>query len=335
MHIIQSRRHFLAGASAAGAASILCARASLAAEGPPETTTIRIAKSTAICIAPSYIADDLLRMEGFTDIRSVPAPGGFSFAEMAGRGEIDFGISFAASVVYHLDAGVPITALAGVHSGCYELFAHEPIQTIGDLKGKRVGTQTLSSSGHLYMAIMAKHVGLDPQRDIDWIVPPSGNAMELFAEGKADAFIAFPPEPQELRARKMGRVIIDTSTDKPWSQYLCCILFGSREFVRDYPVATKRAARAILKTADFCAAYPEKAAQRLVDGSFTKRYDYALQALTEIPYDSWREFDPEDSMRFYALRLHEVGMIKSSPTQILAEGTDWRFVDELKRELKA
>ena len=40
-------------------------------------------------------------------------------------------------------------------------------------------------------------------------------------------------------------------------------------------------------------------------------------------------------MRFYALRLHEVGMIKSNPQQIIAEGTDWRFLNELKRELKA
>ena len=40
-------------------------------------------------------------------------------------------------------------------------------------------------------------------------------------------------------------------------------------------------------------------------------------------------------MRFYALRLHELGMIKIEPQKIIAEGTDWRFFDELKRELKA
>ena len=78
----------------------------------------------------------------------------------------------------------------------------------------------------------------------------------------------------------------------------------------------------------------ETCAQRLVDGGFA-RYDYALQTLTEIPYRNWREYDPEDTMRFYALRLHEAGMIKSSPKKIIAEGTDWRFLDELKRELKA
>ena len=142
---------------------------------------------------PQYVAEDLLRAEGFTEIRYVPSSGGFSRAADGGSGEIDFGSTTAAALAFHLDAGEPITALAGVHSGCYELFAHEPIRTIGDLKGKRVGIQTLSSSGHLYLSIMAAHVGLDPQRDIEWVTSPDGNAMELFAEGKVDAFLGFPP----------------------------------------------------------------------------------------------------------------------------------------------
>jgi NitT/TauT family transport system substrate-binding protein len=58
------------------------------------------------------------------------------------------------------------------------------------------------------------------------------------------------------------------------------------------------------------------------------------QVLDELRYDRWREYDPEDTVRFYALRMHQVGMIKSSPQKILAEGTDWRFLNELKRELK-
>ena len=92
--------------------------------------------------------------------------------------------------------------------------------------------------------------------------------------------------------------------------------------------------RAILKAADLCAGEPARATQMLVDGGFTPRYDYALQALQELPYDKWREYDHEDAVRFYALRLHEIGMIKSSPQEIIADGTDWRFLNELKRELK-
>jgi NitT/TauT family transport system substrate-binding protein len=338
MHMIHNRRRFLAGLSAAGAAGLLGGRTPVADEGRLEITTLRLPHTFALCIAPGYLADDLLRAEGFSEIRYVRSSGGFSVPQMIGRGEIDLGIIFAPIIVSVLDAGMPVTALAGLHSGCYELFAHEPIHTISDLKGRKVGIQSLSSATHLYVAIMSKHVGLDPHQDIDWATSPTSDPkepMEMFASGRVDAFLGFPPEPQELRGRKIGRVILNTTTEKPWSQYFCCMLFGNRAFVRDHPVATKRALRAILKTADLCATEPETAARRLVDGGFSPRYDLALQTLSEVPYDRWREYDPEDSLRFYALRLHEVGMIQSSPNELLAAGTDWRFLDELKRELKA
>ena len=130
-------------------------------------------------------------------------------------------------------------------------------------------------------------------------------------------------------------IIVDSTVDRPWSQYFCCILVGNREFVQQHPIATKRVLRAILKATDLCAADPALAAQRLVDGGFTPRYDYALQTMRDVPYDKWREYDAEDTIRFYALRLHEIGMIKSSPQKIIADGTDWRFLNEFKRELKA
>jgi hypothetical protein len=87
--------------------------------------------------------------------------------------------------------------------------------------------------------------------------------------------------------------------------------------------------------ADLCANEPARVARAIVDRRFTDRYDYALQPLNDIPYDKWREYDAEDTMRFYALRLHDAGFIKSTPQKIIADGTDWRFLNELKHELKA
>ena len=63
-------------------------------------------------------------------------------------------------------------------------------------------------------------------------------------------------------------------------------------------------------------------------------YDYARQTMNELPYAKWREYDPEDTVRFYALRLHEAGMIKSTPQKIIAQGIDWRFLNALKKEMK-
>ncbi len=59
-----------------------------------------------------------------------------------------------------------------------------------------------------------------------------------------------------------------------------------------------------------------------------------LPTLSDLPYDKWREYDAEDTIRFYALRLNDAGLIKSTPNKIIADHTDWRFLDELKRELK-
>jgi NitT/TauT family transport system substrate-binding protein len=113
------------------------------------------------------------------------------------------------------------------------------------------------------------------------------------------------------------------------------MVVGSRKFVDDNPIATNRVLRAILKANDICAADPERAAKQLVDRGFTQNYVYALQTLAELPFARWREFDAEDSLRFFALRLHEVRMIKATPSALLAQGADWRFLNELKRELKA
>jgi NitT/TauT family transport system substrate-binding protein len=194
--------------------------------------------------------------------------------------------------------------------------------------------QGLGASQHVFLSIMAGYVGLEPANDIHWISSPSMNPRELFAQGKIDAFLGFPPDPQNLRARGIGRVIVNSSVDRPWSQYFCCMATANAEFVRRYPIATKRALRAVLKATDLCASDPTKVARMMVDAGFTDSYEYALQTLNDVPYGVWRDYDPEDTVRFYALRLQEVGMIKSTPQRIIAEGTDWRFLNELKRELK-
>jgi NitT/TauT family transport system substrate-binding protein len=334
MPMTPTRRRFLATLSSIGAAGLARSPASSAQEMAPETTTIRLVKSPSLCVAPQYAAEELLRAEGFTDIRYIPSDAGLNQSKAIARGEIDFTLHFSAPLLIPIDAGEKITIIAGVHVGCFELFATESIRTIADLKGRTVGVQSFGASTHVFISTMAAHVGLDPVNDINWVTSPTTTPKELFADQKIDAFVGFPPEPQELRARKIGHVVVNSSVDRPWSQYFCCMLAGNRDFVRRNPVATKRVLRAILKATDYCASDPAAAARRIVGGGFIPRYDLALQTLQEIPYNRWREYDPEDTIRFYALRLREAGMVKASPNKIIAEAADWRFFNELKRELK-
>jgi NitT/TauT family transport system substrate-binding protein len=334
MQSTQTRRSFLTTLSSAGVVGLVRARDSYAQEAPPETTTVRLGKIYGICIAPQYVAEDLLRAEGFTDVRYVATNPGISTALALARGEIDFTTNYAPPMAISIDAGEPITIVGGEHVGCFEVFAREGIRSIADLRGKNVGVQSIGSSQHVFLSVIAAHVGLDPAKDIHWITSTSPKPMELFADGKIDAFLGLPPEPQELRGRNIGRVIVNSVLDRPWSQYFCCVLAGNRGYIRKYPIATKRVLRAIVKAADLCASEPARVARQIVDAGFTPSYDYALQTIKEISYVRWREYNPEDAVRFYALRLREAGMIKSSPNKILADGTDWRHWNELKRELK-
>ena len=328
----QTRRRFLAGASLAGGPLLVRAQTAFSANDALETTSVRIVNDGSVCIAPLFAAEELLQAEGFTNVRYVKAIAERQH-EAVIRGELDFCVTFLSGIPA-LDSGAPIVVLGGVHAGCFELFARGNIGTVGELKGKSVGLQACPPD---LLTLMALQLGLDPARDIEWVTAtdPRMKPLELFAGGKIDAFLGFPPEPQELRARQIGHVIVNSAIDRPWSQYFCCMLIGHRDYVRQYPVATKRVLRAILKAADLCAANPAGVARRLVDRGFTPRYDFALQTLDDVPYKNWRDYDAEDTLRFYALRMHEAGLIKSTPQKIIARGTDWRFLDEVKRELKA
>jgi NitT/TauT family transport system substrate-binding protein len=335
---IWSRREFLGGLTLAGTAGFLgLYPKSSAAEPPPETTRIRVHKMAGICVAPQYVAEEFLHAEGFTEVQYVE----IELTELTrgiyrllGSGAVDIGMAFAPPFIIQVDAGAPIVILGGVHVGCFELFGTERVHAIRDLKGKTVAVPEQGGVHHLFLASMAQYVGLDPRNDINWVLHPPAESIQLLAGGKIDALVGFPPVPQELRAKKIGHVVVNSAVDRPWSQYFCCIVTGNREFIRKHPVATKRVLRAILKATDVCALEPERAAQRIVDKGFTPRYDYALQTMQEIPYNRWREYDPEDTVRFYALRLHEIGLIKSIPQKIIAQGTDWRFFNEIKQELK-
>jgi len=327
------RRTFLRGIAATTAVTTLGRPRPAGAEPPPETTRLRLAQISGICVAPQYVASELLQLEGFKDVQYVTIPDTNTYASFA-SGDVDLSMAFVAPFLLQVDAGVPVVLLAGVHVGCFEVFGNPGIRAIRDLRGKRVGIPAFGTSHHLFLSSMAAYVGLNPGKDINWVTHKTEDSAELLAAGKLDALIGFPPVPQELRAKRIGQVIVNSSVDRPWSQYFCCTVAARKEFVQRNPVATKRAVRAILKATDVCALEPERAARTIVDRGFTKAYDYALATMREIPYNRWREYDPEDTVRFYSLRLREVGMLKNNPKKILADGTDWRFLNELKKELK-
>jgi NitT/TauT family transport system substrate-binding protein len=301
--------------------------------GDVESPRLRVVQTPSMCQSPLYVAQDLLRSEGFTDLQYIKKPGPKWNGLAIASGEADITMHFAGPVLLQIEAGDPIVVLAGAHVGCFELFGNDRVQAIRDLKGKVVAIPELGAPGHVFLASMLAQVGLDPRTDVTWASHEPAEAIQLLADGQVDAYLGFPPDPQEMHARRIGHVVVNSMDDRPWSQYFCCMVVANREFVTRHPLATTRALRAILNGIDLSGHDPEGAVRLLVDQGYTTEYDYTLEAVTTIHADGWRaDYDAEDTLRYYALRLYEAGMIRSSPDQIIAKGTDWRFLAEVRRD---
>ena len=335
-----SRREFLERLTTVSAVGTLSLYPEIAAaEPPPETTSISIVHDPSIpvlCYGPQYVATEMLKLEGFTEINYAPyaEEDGAMDSPVLAAGRADISTAWVADIILTADQGGPIVALSGMHIGCTEIVAQEDIRSIRDLKGKKLALLAPGSAEQAWLSILFSYIGLDPLRDIEWVVVPYEKWRDSFLAGEIDALLLWPPDAQIYRNEKIGHVILDTGTDRPWKDYYCCIIAGNRNFVEKHPVATKRAIRAMLKATDMCALEPELAAQTVINNGFPAEYDTALQVFSEIPYALWREIDPEDTFRFHALRMHQLGLIKESPDALIARITDWRFLNEIKKELK-
>jgi NitT/TauT family transport system substrate-binding protein len=346
------RRSLAVGAAIAGggllaacdqrpAATTTSPTASLA---PPETTTIRIASPFA-CDAPLWLAKDFLREEGFTDVQwvaSAPGTAGWITSRVA-----DVGPGHPEAIVAAIDAGVPIATLAGLHTGCQELWAAPSIASVRDLRGKRVAVfkRDASDQFFLFFSTLCAYVGIDPLTNVSFFEVGGDyrGLLTAYLEGRSDAFLAAADGAAMLKRepKNPGTKILDQTTDKPWSQYLCCLLIANRDWARQYPVATKRFTRAVLRAADATAKDRTGAARAGVGASIRNllaqrnapELDILIDTTAMVSYD-WREYDPEETLRFFALRLGDVKLIKSTPQQIIAQGSDAAFMRQLRTELK-
>jgi len=308
-----------------------------AASGGLETTTIRIllTEKVSICQAPLWVAESFLRAEGFTNIQYIQSSAATLVVDDLANGQGDITLQFSGPTILYLDAGKPLTILAGVHVGCFVLFGSAGVKAIGDLRGKNLAISQIGGPDHVYLASMLANVNIDPVKEVTWTTLPPPETTQLFIDGKIDAVMAFPPTAQELFDKQIGHVVANSMTDKPWSDYYCCMVTVSPDYLHKNPIASKAALRAILQATDVCALHPDQPAKIMFNKGFATDYKYALEAMAEIPYNRWRLYDPEDTVRFYSLLLHGVGMVKSTPDQIIQKGTNWTFLKELKAELPA
>jgi len=297
---------------------------------PPETTTIRL--GTLPCDHPIMASEAFLQQEGFTRTEI-----------LAGRqlasGRVDIDVAFSVfDIAQLLESGLRIVLFAGLHPGCIEIWAQPGIRSLQDLRGRTlvVRSRTLGDFGYSYTAIALKHAGIDPAQ-VNWVVQPDANPVNLFLEGRNDAVLATTVGTAALHAdpANRGHVIHNQLMDRPWSILPCCLLVAKQEWYRANPVAAKRVVRAILRAADAQTGSRFDAVKRVTDrGLFggPANFNNVLFAASMVPAN-WRDLDLERSIRFYGQLLADVGLLKVSVDDMVRT-IDLRILQELRTELR-
>lgn len=340
-----SRRTLLRGAAgigfAAAAAPFLAAcgddkKKKVATLAPPETTTIRLPKIALTQGAVLAVAVDFLKEEGFTDVQFVtPSRPEAIFAEFT-AGNFDVLIPPAPMVPGRIEAGDPWVVLGGVNVGCFQVFGIDAVKSLTDFRGKSIATSGPGGPDDVFLALTLANVGLELRKDVNVVVRSHDQAVQAFMAGEADGMTTYPPFNNRLRVNSIGHAVLDATIDRPWSQYYFSMPTVLRSYSEKNPVATKRLLRAMFKASDAIAKEPVRGADAMKTHGYIPDalYTATRDEIPKVPFDVWRKYDPADTLRFYALRLKESGIIKSTPEQIIARGADFKYWAELKRELK-
>ncbi len=304
------------------------------------------------CDPGLVLAERYLLAEGFIDVQFVNTP--FTSRGWITENKADFACAHSEFAVGAIADGLPLVVLSGLHSGCLELWVRDGIRDIRDLRGKRISVRVngIEDMFYAWFAILLRGIGIGV-KDVTFVEAAgpgdSGGMISAFTEGRADAVLAGGSAGPRLSrlTKRPGKVILETGTEKPWSQYFCCNLVANREWVRQNPIATKHVTRALLRATDAAAGDHASAARGSVaviaarsreigghaaNGNFEDE-SIVTDTMAMCTYN-WRELDPEDTLRFFALRLADVGLIASTPEQI-ARGSDFAYMHQWKGESKS
>jgi NitT/TauT family transport system substrate-binding protein len=305
---------------------------------PPEVTTIRVNRSYAGCAAALLAAHDYLLEEGFLEVHYDPTALKYSLIiERVVSGDVDFAFNFSPALLHALDNGEPLVMLGGAHVACFQIIAASHVRDLSDMRGRRLGMFEADPqpSDFAFLTSIMQHIGLTAGEDFELAAIPDGGAgnprIHVLSQG-FDAFMTLAPVTPELYGEG-AHVILDSLVDDPWHRQLCCLVNARREFVEEYPIATRRALRAILRGIDRCAREPEAVARLIVEEGLLPTYASALKAMHQVSFDDWRSHNPEDTLRFYGLLLNKAGLVRSTPEEIIERGTDLTYFNELKQEL--
>jgi NitT/TauT family transport system substrate-binding protein len=229
------------------------------AAGPAK---VKVAYIGLTCEAAMFVAQEkgFFKEEGL-DVEFVKTDWD-SLRDGLGLGRFDANYTLIMYLLKPIEQGLDVKITGGVHTGCLRVQAgaKTDIQKVESLRGKRIGIPTMGSPPFLFASrVLAAH-GMDPRKDVEWVVI-APDVMELaLANGQVDAVADSEPLGSILLSREKVRTVADQGADAPYRDEYCCATVVSGKFAARDPAGAAKVTRALLKGAKWVGENPTAAA---------------------------------------------------------------------------
>ena len=315
----------LLGAVALSAA-VVCGFASCKKEkaAANEFPPVKIGYRTGnLCAAPMHIAilDGYFEREfeaigqKFETVHQIVTNG--TTATLVGAGTIDAGFELISSMLQSMENGLPIVFASGIHTGCtkYYVRADSDIETVADLRGKKIGVPGLGDSSVMNLKRKLADEGIDVSfgsSEVEFIAyEPAALGINL-QNGEIDAFGMHDPLAHKFEQEYGFRKIFDIGEDEKFSKEYCCQIFVTEDLLEKNPEGAKAFIRAAQKASAFVAANPRKAAEiQLANDYVTGDIELNTQLLSAYNYTPSYEYGRLTFLNA-ATELKNIGVLKEA-----------------------
>ncbi|MDR1325798.1 MAG: ABC transporter substrate-binding protein [Treponema sp.] len=237
-------------------------------EDPNYVVKIGLGVSVGLCSSPYVIAEHFgyYEEEGLKWETITMETGQTNL--LLTTGVVDVTNNLLATLIQPIANGLDVKIPLGIHTGCQKVLVRvdSDIQTPADLRGKRIGTTGMASSGTVITQRYLAELGIGVTADnleVEWLIYQQADLPLALERGQVDAIAVGDPTAYIIEQEGKARVILNQATDDYLKDEFCCVVVASAAFVKNHPEAAAKFTRAIQKAAAFVQENPDETARIL------------------------------------------------------------------------
>jgi len=285
------------------------------------------------CLAPFYVAieEGYFKREGL-EVAHIRYPGMKEVHEAVSLGKADFSV-VPTHLVNLLEEGFNLKSTLAIHPGCMQGIAdiNQPIYSVEDLKGKRIGLDALGHCPHAFTLWELTKAGLEPN-DVEFKVYPPGDLPLALKEGEVDFILPLDPVGQLALDQGIGRLIFSTTyPEHGYSNVYCCTLVINGELADENEEIAAAITRAVADAAASIKGREDQVAQMMIDRQYSignpEVHSYLLK---HYQFDNVSVEGVKDSLRYYGTIYKHAGIVnEETDIEQLIEKSFRQLIDEV------